>query len=1063
MIIPGDYFTLGNFIAKVDINNETGYQVTLPLQGEKIRIDWGDKHTEIITTATSNYATVSHTYENDGIYYITANISSISHGGCGNSLSLTEVLVSDVNIGNSFCQNCINLTSLSLVGEISSIGSNVCNGCPNLSEINLPDSIQDIGSGFCQNCTNLTSIKLPNQLTYLAYGFCSGCSNLKNIDIPSTITSIDHYVFQNCSNLKIDIIMPNVISVGFSFCKNSGVKRVILNSATNIGDSFCYGCTNLEEVLISPNTSVLPSEFCKGCLKLTNFKIPNNIQTINSSALSETGLYSIEIPNKVTSIGDFFGSRCNNLTSIYIPDSVISIGKTFMFQNSSIAQIRLSNNLENIGKQFCLSAPSLEEIVIPKSVTSIGSDFLFNIHPIIIFEGTTPPEMQHNISNRTIIVPTKESINTYINTSNYPTQTSQYQVNSLSRRIYKVGEKLAWFLTNKNVISEPNEGLTTLANKIDDIYANIPRVIIEDDTVTDFADLRFTVIVPKNCTYIVGYCFQRCQNLKYCILPEGITRIGIAAFEYCDNLKELIMPSTVTTLNDGAMRNIPNLEKLKFKSIIPPTSSSTNTFRNLPTTCIIEVPRESLSAYKSASNYPDPTIYTYGSELFWDENNSNGTNNYTTQILLESGTPATFTTVFDTTQKAYYANITNNGSGMSFIPINVLTGITCDFKLQIDMMSTNLSDSWMALGFAQNEGNGFVYGGYNGYWEGHEYQNNVWMRTLNHNTSSPPTNNTWYILELIKEGTSITINCWDNTHTTNYSSITRTWSNGTNYFGLISDNNTYFKNIRAVYIQDICLSTDKNILSLYHNEQATLTVPYKTGETIELFNADTMEKIGNFTEDNGVYTYSYNATGNGDINLIAKIGSRASNSVLIEDCFLYAPDEISRTSTYTTDHLTEMFNNFSFESNNYVVEADIKFSDASLGFGTAPINTSSLYHHITFGNSYQGGHKLSFYTGKQSSGENIYRYDFINLDTYYNLKYEFSESSVTTYVDNVEKGTYSSLSYMNDETRTLVWQEWDANRTTYAKNVKIKKLISNSSQQDTPSAPIDDPGAIDDG
>ena len=48
--------------------------------------------------------------------------------------------------------------------------------------------------------------------------------------------------------------------------------------------------------------------------------------------------------------------------------------------------------------------------------------------------------------------------------------------------------------------------------------------------------------------------------------------------------------------------------------------------------------------------------------------------------------------------------------------------------------------------------------------------------------------------------TSIAINCWDNTHTTNYSSTTRTWSNETNYFGLISDNNTYFKNVRAVYI-----------------------------------------------------------------------------------------------------------------------------------------------------------------------------------------------------------------------------------------------------------------------
>lgn len=611
MIIPGDYFTLGNFIATVDINNETGYQVTLPLQGERIRIDWGDEHTEIITTATSNYATVSHTYENDGIYYIEADMSSISHGGCGNSLSLTEVFVRDVNIGNSFCQNCINLTSLSLVGEISSIGSNVCNGCPNLSEINLPDTIQDIGNGFCQNCTNLTSIKLPNQLTYLAYGFCSGCSNLKNIDIPSTITSIDHYVFQNCSNLKIDIIMPNVISVGFGFCRNSGVKRVILNSATNIGDSFCSGCTNLEEVLISPNTSVLPSDFCKGCLKLTNFKIPNNIQTINSSALSETGLYSIEIPNKVTSIGDFFGSKCNNLTSIYIPDSVISIGNTFMFQNSSIAQIRLSNNLENIGKQFCLSAPSLEEIVIPKSVTSIGSDFLFNIHPIIIFEGTTPPEIQHNISNRTIIVPTKESINTYINTSNYPTQTSQYQVNSLSRRIYKVGEKLAWFLTKKNVIAEPNEGLTTLANKIDDIYANTPRVIIEDDTVTDFADLRFTFVFPKNCNRIRGHSLAYWKNLKHCILPEGPSTLESGAFRDCSNLVEITIPNTITSIGSSVFMNTTSLNKIVFKSTTPPEVPYANAFSNLPTTCIIEVPRESLSAYKSASNYPDPNTYTY--------------------------------------------------------------------------------------------------------------------------------------------------------------------------------------------------------------------------------------------------------------------------------------------------------------------------------------------------------------------------------------------------------------------------------------------------------------------
>ena len=43
-MITDDMFTSENFIATVNINNETGYQITLPLQGEKIRIDWGDGH-----------------------------------------------------------------------------------------------------------------------------------------------------------------------------------------------------------------------------------------------------------------------------------------------------------------------------------------------------------------------------------------------------------------------------------------------------------------------------------------------------------------------------------------------------------------------------------------------------------------------------------------------------------------------------------------------------------------------------------------------------------------------------------------------------------------------------------------------------------------------------------------------------------------------------------------------------------------------------------------------------------------------------------------------------------
>lgn len=182
---------------------------------------------------------------------------------------------------------------------------------------------------------------------------------------------------------------------------------------------------------------------------------------------------------------------------------------------------------------------------------------------------------------------------------------------NLAESIYSLGEKLATNISEKGVSASANDGLTTLANKIDNIYANTPRVIIEDDTVTDFADLRFTFIVPKNCTNIVNYCFYGSDNLKYCILPEGITRIGDFAFSNCNNLQQLEIPSTVTTLGESSIEYLRSLMTLRFKSAIPPTVQDQYNFRGIPRDCTIEVPQESLSAYLSAQYYPDPITYTY--------------------------------------------------------------------------------------------------------------------------------------------------------------------------------------------------------------------------------------------------------------------------------------------------------------------------------------------------------------------------------------------------------------------------------------------------------------------
>ena len=244
----------------------------------------------------------------------------------------------------------------------------------------------------------------------------------------------------------------------------------------------------------------------------------------------------------------------------------------------------------------------------------------------------------------------------------------------------------------------------------------------------------------------------------------------------------------------------------------------------------------------------------------------------------------------------------------------------------------------------------------------------------------------------------------------------------------------------------ITLSTNKSILSYYDSESATLTATYETGATMELYNANTMTKIGNFTETtSGTYTYTYSATGVGDVNLVAKAGSDMSSPVQIEDCYLYAPTEISRTSTHNSEILTSMFNDFDFTSDSFVCELDIKFPHDATAFAIAPSGRTTTYHHMSMGVSwYSNTNTLSLYLGRQSSGEDSYRYNEITLNTYYTLKIVYENDTVTTYLDGTQKGEYANKSYFNGETREIYWFEWASGYTTYVKNVKIKEIGSST-------------------
>ena len=99
-----------------------------------------------------------------------------------------------------------------------------------------------------------------------------------------------------------------------------------------------------------------------GCLSLTSVEIPNSVTTIGDYAFECTGLTSVEIPNSVTSIGQKAFWNCSSLTSVTIPNSVTTIGQRAFESCSSLTSVTISNSVTSIGRDAFWGCTSVTDV-----------------------------------------------------------------------------------------------------------------------------------------------------------------------------------------------------------------------------------------------------------------------------------------------------------------------------------------------------------------------------------------------------------------------------------------------------------------------------------------------------------------------------------------------------------------------------------------------------------------------------------------------------------------------------------------------------------------------------
>ena len=182
--------------------------------------------------------------------------------------------------------------------------------------------------------------------------------------------------------------------------------------------------------------------------------------------------------------------------------------------------------------------------------------------------------------------------------------------------VTSIGNNVFWYCISLSQITIP-EGITSIGNSAFKYCSALSQIIIPE-SVTSIGNNAFQycyslsqIIIPEGVTSIKTTAFQYCYSLSQIIIPEGVTSIGNNAFSYCTSLSQITIPEGITSIGNSAFSSCYSAGYVKFKSQTPPTVSNSNAFSNLPTDCIIYVPSAALSAYKSATNYPSSSTYTY--------------------------------------------------------------------------------------------------------------------------------------------------------------------------------------------------------------------------------------------------------------------------------------------------------------------------------------------------------------------------------------------------------------------------------------------------------------------
>ena len=344
--------------------------------------------------------------------------------------------------------------------------------------VEIGEGVTRVGDKAFAGCKCITEVKLPQTLTSIGKEAFSGCGLIKKIDLPRSVTSVGEFAFINCSCLK-DICIDDLAA----WC------AIRFDSAN------------------------------------ANPLYPSRFLNLNGQRIT-----ALEVPEGVTSIGDFAFYECKEFHDITLPES-----------------------LESIGQYAFAGCCGLRELMLPDAVTSVGLNAFKGCECIgsltvgKIIGAKTLDELYIPTANLKCVFITEAADAIAANAFKDCPKLSSIRIPATMRRIGKDAFFNCKCLCRVDITSVEDWCLIDFACPYSNPLHHAPKLFLN---CRELCCLE----IPEGVTEIKDYAFYNYRGLRALCLPDGLTSIGESAFYHCVGLTGLILPNTVTTIGQEAFR-----------------------------------------------------------------------------------------------------------------------------------------------------------------------------------------------------------------------------------------------------------------------------------------------------------------------------------------------------------------------------------------------------------------------------------------------------------------------------------------------------------------------------